>query len=105
MLHQTELERLRIQKKLLVLQSDANRLLLAADWQRVSSPETWMNEAGELARRHPVWTTALTAAAGVLAVKAVCRPGILAGGLGRLGGIGAMALSAWRMFRSKKTEP
>ena len=105
MLHKAELERLRLQKELLVLQSDANRLLLAAEWRRLSSPETWMNEAGNLARRHPVWTAALTAAAGALAVKTVRKPGLFAGGIGRLGGVGAMALSVWRMFKARKSEP
>ena len=58
MLQKAELERLRTQKDLLVLQSDVNRLLLAADWQRLRSPENWLHEAGSLARRHPLWTAA-----------------------------------------------
>ena len=104
MLGKAELERLRLQKDLLVLQSDANRLLLAADWQRLRSPENWMHEAGKLARRHPIWTAALAAAAGVLAVKAVRKPGSVLGGMGRLGKLASTALSVWKLFRRENPE-
>jgi hypothetical protein len=104
MFQKAELERLRLQKDLLVLQSDANRLLLAADWQRLRSPENWLHEAGNLARRHPLWTAALAAAAGVLAVKAVRKPGSAFGGIGRLGKLAATAFSVWKLFRRAKSE-
>lgn len=104
MLGKAELERLRMQKDLLVLQSDANRLLLAAEWQRLRSPENWMHEAGNLARRHPLWTAALAAAAGVLVVKAVRKPGSFLGGMGRLGKLASLAFTVWKLFRRAKSE-
>ena len=58
MFQKAELERLQQQKELLLLQSDVHRLLLATDWQRLRSPANWLNEAGNVARRHPVWTAA-----------------------------------------------
>jgi len=96
MFQKAELECLRLQKDLLVLQSDAHRHVLTNDWHRLRSPETWMTEAGHLARRHPFWTTALATAAGVLAVSAVRKPGALAGGLDRLVKLASLAFSLWR---------
>lgn len=104
MFQKAELERLRLQKDLLVLQSDANRLLLAADWQRLRSPENWLHEASNVARRHPLWTTALAAAAGVLAVKAVRKPSSILGGMGSLGKLASTAFSVWKLFRREKSE-
>lgn len=101
MLQKAELERLQKQKELLVLQSDASRLLLAADWQRLRSPETWMNEAGNLVRRHPVWTTALAAGAGALAIKVMRKPGTIAGLIGRLGHLAPLVLAGWKLFKGK----
>ena len=104
MFGKTELARLRLQKDLLVLQSEANRLLLATDWQRLRSPESWRHEAGNLARRHPLWTTALAAAAGVLAVKAVSKPGSVLDGMGSLGKLASTALAVWKLFRQEKQQ-
>lgn len=104
MFRKTELEHLRLQKELLVLQSDANRLLLAHDWERLRAPATWMNEAGQLARRHPLWTTGLTAAAGLLMAKAARNRGAITGGLGRIGRLAFTAFSVWKMFNNKKSE-
>lgn len=103
MLGKTELERLRMQKELLVLQCDVHRQLLAADWQQVRSPENWLHEAGNLARRHPLWTAALATAAGVLAVKVVRKPGTILGGMGRLGKLASSAFTVWKLFRGKKS--
>jgi hypothetical protein len=102
MFQKNELERLQLQKQLLVLQCDANRLILAADWQRLRSTETWLSEAGNLARRHPIWPAALAAGAGWLAVKMMRQPGSVVGGLGRLGELASAALSAWQLFRRAK---
>jgi hypothetical protein len=104
MFGKNELERLRIQKELLVMQSDVNRRLLAADWQRLRSPENWMIEAGRLARRHPLWTAALAAAAGMLAVRVVRKPGSILGGLGRVGKLASSAFTLWKLLRRGKTE-
>jgi hypothetical protein len=103
MFQKAELERLRARKDLLVLQSDANRLLLAADCAQLRSPEIWMAEAGNLARRHPVWTAALTAAAGALAVQTAGRSGGISGGIGRLGKFIPLALTVWRLIWRKKS--
>ena len=104
MFQKDELKRLQERKALLVLQSDANRLLLTADWQQLRSPDTWMNEAASLARRHPVWVTALATAAGVLAVNVVRRPGSVMGGVGRLGQLASAAFSIWKLIRGRKSE-
>jgi len=100
----SELARLQAQKDLLVLQSRANRVLLAAEWQQLRSPEHWLGEAGRVARRHPVLTAALATAAGALAVQAVRKPGAVAGGIGRLGKFASVAFSVWKLMCRKETE-
>ena len=104
MFQKAELERLQKQKDLLVLQSNAHRLLLADDWQRLRAPANWVSEAGNAARRHPMWITALAAAAGVLVVKAVRKPGSVMCGLGRLGELASTAFTVWNLVRGKKTD-
>jgi hypothetical protein len=104
MFQKAELERQRQRKELLVLQSNANRLLLAADWQRLRAPENWLNEAGNAARRHPVWTAALAAVAGVLVVKAVRNSGAITGLIGRLGNLAPLAFAVWKMFKGKNSD-
>jgi hypothetical protein len=104
MFQKAELKRLQAQKDLLVLQSDANRLRLALEWQRLRSPEHWLDGAGQAARRHPIWTAVLSAVAGALTVQTVRKPGSILGGVQGLGKIATIALSVWRLFRSKKTE-
>jgi hypothetical protein len=104
MLGKGELEKLQLQKSLLLLQSDTNRLLLFAEWQKLRSPETWMNGAGDLARRHPIWTTILGTAAGAFAVRALRKPEAFAGGFGRLGTFASLAITAWKLFKKQKTE-
>jgi hypothetical protein len=103
MFEKTELARLQAQKELLLLQSNANRLLLAADWQQLRSAENWVHEAGNLARRHPLWTAGLAAVAGVLAVQTMGKPGPGLGGIARLGKLASMALSLWKLFRREKS--
>jgi len=103
MFEKTELARLQAQKELLVLQSDVNRLLLAANWKQLRSPENWVHEAGHLARRHPLWTAALAALAGVLAVQTVRKPGSSLGGIAILGKLASTALSVWKLFRREKS--
>lgn len=104
MFQKREIERLQQQKNLLVMQSDLNRLQLAADWQRLRSPGSWISEAGGLMRRHPVLTAGLAAAAGVLAVQAVRKPGNIAEGIGRLGKLASAAFVAWKLFRRNSQE-
>ena len=104
MFQKTGLEGLHKQKELLVLQSDIHRVQLAADWQRLCSPVNWINEAGSLARRHPIWTAALAAAAGVMVIKAVRKPGSMIGGLGHLGELASAAFTAWQLVRRAKSD-
>ena len=103
MFQKTELERLQAQKDLLVRQSDADRRLLAAEWQRLRSPQHWLDAAVHLARRHPVLTAAVATAAGTLVVKAVRKPATVAGGIGRLGKFASAAFSVWKLLRRKKS--
>jgi hypothetical protein len=105
MLGKGELEKLQLQKNLLVLQSDTNRLLLFAEWQKLRSPETWMNEAGSLARHHPIWTAILSTAAGAFVIRALRKPAGVAGGFGRLGTFASLAFTAWKLFKKYKAEP
>ncbi len=80
-------------------QSDANRKRLIADWQQLQSPDCWQIELFGLVRRHPAWTAALALAGGLLARKAVRRPGSFLGGIGRIGKFAAVGLSVWRVLR------
>jgi hypothetical protein len=105
MFQAAELERLRLQKDLLVLQSDVNRLLLKAECERLRAPQTWLNEAASLARRHPLWAAALATAAGMLAVQGLLKSGSVGVGFGRLGKVASMAFSVWKLFRPEKPEP
>jgi len=101
MFGQAELDRLRTRKQLLVLQSQASRLTLVAECQRLRSMEFWQAEAGHVARRHPWLTAALAVGAGIAAIKVIRRPGALLGLLGKVGGAGSVLMSAWKMFSSK----
>ena len=101
MFGQTELDHLRLRKQLLVLESDANRLTLNAELQRLRSMEIWQKEIGRAVRQHPLLSAALALGAGVVAIKAVRRPGAVLGLLGGLGGAGSALLSAWKLFRPK----
>ena len=104
MFGKAELETLRLRKELLVLKTDVDRLRLASDLQRVGTPDYWLAEAGNLARRHPVLTAALGGGAGLMAMQALRRPGSAVGWLGRLGSLGSAALSLWKLFADRKAE-
>jgi hypothetical protein len=93
-----ELEKLRLRKELLVLECDARRLLLIAQWQRLSSPEVWLNEAGQAAQRHPWMTAVLGAGAGVFAIRTLRRPFTVLRLVGRIGGAIATLRSIWKYF-------
>lgn len=88
-----ELEKLRQQKELLVLECDAGRQLLLSEWQRLRSPDFWINEAAQAARRHPWLTATLGAAAGVATIRAWRRPREMVGWLRWLGSAIAIARS------------
>ena|SRR5882724_12258831 len=104
MVRKIELEQLRIQKELLALQCDANRLILAAEWQQLQSRDYWLAEAGKMARRHPVKAAALAAAAGLLVTQTVQKPATAGGWLWRLSRVASTALSVWKLFSGKKPE-
>jgi hypothetical protein len=97
----TELKEMRLQKELLVLQSDTSRLLLDLELQRLRSPEFWRREAGQAVRTHPWLTAVIGAGTGVLAINAIRQRGSTLKWLGRLGGAGTTLLSVWKMFSRK----
>lgn len=101
MFGQAELARLQQRKRLLMLQSQADRLTLTAEVQRLCSVDYWQREAGQVAGRHPLLTAVAAAAAGFVAIKAVRRPGTLLNMLGGLGGVGSTLWSVWKSFRSR----
>jgi len=105
MFQREELEKLRLEKEQLVFQSDAYRLQLMSDWQRLQSPEGWWDEMLGLARRHPLWFAGLASAAGALAVKTLRQPRTLMTGIGRLGELASVAFSIWRLLRRKRRRP
>jgi len=105
MFQRKELEQLRLKKEQLLFQSNAHRLQLQSDWQRLQSPELWLDESLGLARRHPLWIAGLAAAAGALAVKTLRQPRTLMAGIGQLGELASVAFSVWRLLRRKRREP
>lgn len=105
MFQKEELERLRKQKALLVLQSEANRQKLAEDWQRLFSADYWASEARGMVRRHPAVATALAAGGGILAARLLRKPGGIAGALGGVGRLTSVAFTVWRLFRRQKEQP
>jgi hypothetical protein len=105
MFQATELTRLQTQKKLLVLQSRANRLLLASEWQQLRSAERWREDALRLVKQHPILTATLATAAGVMAVGGIRQPAATAGSLGRLGQLATLAFSIWKHLRRNHSIP
>jgi hypothetical protein len=104
MFQRNELEQLRLQKQRLVSQSDANRLRLTSDWQRLQSLEGWLDEILKAGRRHPLWIMTLATAAGTLAAKTLRRPRTVMNGIGRLGKLVSVALLVWRLYRRKSRQ-
>ncbi len=104
MFQKTELARLQAQKELLVLQSNANRLLLALDWQQLRSPENWRDEVTRRLRQHPLASAGLMAAIGALAALFLRRPGAAASGIGWIGKLAPMIFAVWRFMRRGKPE-
>ncbi len=101
MFAQVELEHLRLQKDRLVRQSDANRLALTAELQRLRSPEYWKLNAGQVVRQHPLLTAVLGVGVGIIAIKALRQPGAAIGWLGRLSGAGSTLLALWNLVGRK----
>ena len=99
MFRNPELDRLHLQKQVLILEGDVQRLQLATDWKRLRSTGLWRTEAAGLAKRHPVLAAALAAGGGALLIMAVRRPGGLLGSLGRLGGMSSTVLSLLKLLR------
>ncbi len=99
-----QLKVLRLRKEMLVLKSGMDRVRLASDLHRVRSPEFWLVEAGNMARRHPVLTAALGGGAGLIAMRTLRRPVATSGWLERLGALGSTALSLWKLIADRKRE-
>ena len=93
-----ELETLRLQKDILVLQSEAQRLALTTELQRLRSADFWRGQARQAASQHPMLTAGLGLGAGIFAIKALRQPGAVMSWLGRLGGIGSVFRSVWKML-------
>jgi hypothetical protein len=105
MFHRAELERLRLEKELLTLQCDANRLVMIARWQDLSSREYWLQEATNAVRRHPVLVAGLAGASGLLLVQFFRRPGQIFSGFGQLMSLVPMALSIWKTISAGDQMP
>jgi len=105
MLQRKALVKLNQRKEQLVLQSDAHRQRLRNDWQRLQSPEAWLDEIVGLARRHPVWLVGLAAATGTLVVKTLRQPRAVISGIGRIGNLIPVAFAVWRLLRRKWRQP
>jgi hypothetical protein len=97
-----ELERLRLKREQLVARSDASRMSWLSDWQRLRSPESWLNDFWGLAGRHPLPITALATVTGLLTAKILRKPGRVLGGISQLGKLFPLILALWRLFRTKK---
>jgi len=69
-----------------VLECDARRVLLISEWQRLQSPDFWLDEAGQAARRHPWLIAALGVGAGIAAIQTGRHPRQVLRWLGRVGG-------------------
>ena len=98
MFGKTQLEKIRLHKELLVARSEADRLLLALEWQRLSSVAFWQRKAGQSIREHPLLTASLGVGAGVLFFKALRHPANMIKWLAKLGGTGSTVFSAWKLF-------
>ena len=99
-----ELARLRLQKEQLASRSDANRLQLISDWQRLRSADGWLEEGVGLVKRHPVALAALATASGLLVTRLLRRPSALINGFGRLGKLASVAIAAWKLFKHVNRE-
>jgi len=80
-------------------------MLLTAEFQRLRTPDFWLGKAGNAALRHPVWTAALGASAGLLAIRFLRRPAAAAGWLGRWGGAASTALAIWKFLDQARRRP
>jgi hypothetical protein len=99
-----ELEQLRLQKEQLVLKSDALRLRLTSEWQRLHSPGSWLGEVAGWAQRRPWLAAALAVVAGASAVRLLRKPGPIMGGIGRLGKLVSVGLVLWKWLQRKMRE-
>jgi len=104
MFQRKELERLRLKREQLVLQSDANRALWISDWRRLQSPDSWLEGVFGLAARHPLPISVLVTVAGLLAAKIFRNPGRVMARIGQWGRLIPLMLAAWRLFRMKRRD-
>lgn len=96
-----ELAKLRLQKELLVARSEADRLILMLEWERLRSGPFWQREITRGLVNHPTLTAALGAGAGFLVLKMLGRPGGWLRWIGRITGAGSTLLSLWKALQSK----
>ena len=98
MFRDKELEQLRLQKELLVLECDAQRLLLIVECQRLRLHALWLGEAAQAGRRHPWLTGVLGAGAGFAVIQALQNPRSATGWLSRVGAVAATLRSVRKFF-------
>jgi hypothetical protein len=101
MFQKAELGELQAQKALLVLQSKANRLALAAEWKEFRATQTWMPGTSQLLRRQPIWAAGMAALMGALTVNVLRKPDAVSGLFGQIGNVLSLAVAIWRMLRRK----
>ena len=99
-----ELEVLRLRKAVLTCQCDVHRELLLTEWQRLHSPQFWVEAAGQAASRHPLGALGVAGAAGVLLTRVLRRPGSVLTWTGRLGGMLSTGLSLLGLFKQNDSK-
>ena len=63
------LEQYRLQKQVLILESDLQRLALRTEWDNLRSATAWMNEAAGIGRKVSPWLFMLAPVAGFFASR------------------------------------
>ena len=102
-----ELEKLRLQKQALVLESGLNRYALRAEVEQVRSAVDWMTGAAQAPRRFAPFLVILAPLAGFLAVRSLRRPESLFSRLASAAKWIGPVYSLWRGYtaaRKKETQ-
>jgi hypothetical protein len=67
------LEQYRLQKQVLILESDLQRIALRAEWNNLRSATAWVNEAAGVGRKVSPWLVLLAPVAGFIASRVLGR--------------------------------
>ena len=76
--------------------------MLIARWQELNSRETWLREAANAARRHPVLIASIAAIGGLLVVQLFRQRTRIFSGFGRLMSLVPVALSVWKTLSARE---